>query len=431
MIKKIFQDVLPPDKKSIRRIPLSSERRAPVNNTKRNDTKITYPSRGLLSKIMKYLLILLVILIAIISILGLFSLFSSSKLTIYPKTIETDVNVVLESLKSSQNSPLFHVIATASTTKSLSATATKEKDFDERAKGVITIFNDYSSASQRLIKNTRFETSDGRIYRIDNSVVVPGQTDINGVKVAGSVDAVVYADVSGAEYNIKAAEMTENLSIPGFAGSPRFDYFYAKLKTDIVGGFSGTRKYLDENESKPLKEKLKEAISDELKTKITASVPENYILVPEGFFVEYQDNLETVSGDKVSINMSGVAYAVIIDEFLLSEAVAKLALKEYDGAEVYIKNLSDLDISVSNKSLQPWAEDMLIIDVAGKAVFRWSIDTKDLVNAVSGKPKSQIKSILSSYDEIERAEVVLKPFWLSNFPTDPEKINVEVILDSN
>lgn len=431
MIKKIFQDVLPPNKKSIRHIPLPSERRAPINNVKKNSTKITYPSRSLLGKLMKYLLILLVILIAIISVLGLFSLFSSSKLTIYPKTLGVDVNVVLESLKSDQSSPLFHVIATASTTKSLSATATKEKDFDERAKGVITIFNDYSSASQRLIKNTRFETPDGRIYRIDSSVVVPGQTDVNGVKVAGSVDAVVYADVSGAEYNIKAVEMTANLSVPGFAGSPRFDYFYAKLKTDIVGGFSGTRKYLDDNESKPPKEKLKEAIFDELKTKITVGVPENYIIVPGGFFVEYQDNPETVSGDKVNINMLGVAYAVIVDKLLLSEAVADLALEDYDGAELYIKNLDDLDISVSNKSLQPWAEDTLIIDVAGKAVFQWSVDTKDLINAVSGKPKSQIKNILSSYDEIERAEVVLKPFWLSNFPTDPEKINVEVVLDSN
>jgi len=91
--------------------------------------------------------------------------------------------------------------------------STSEDTVKEKASGQITVFNDFNENTQRLIKNTRFETSEGLIYRIQNSVVVPGQTvDSSGKTVPGSIVVTVYSDQPGEKYNIGLTDFT----IPGF-----------------------------------------------------------------------------------------------------------------------------------------------------------------------------------------------------------------------
>ena len=66
-------------------------------------------------------------------------------------------------------------------------TATGISSSGQKAGGKITVYNNYSNAPQKLIINTRFQTSDGKIYRIREPIVIPGM----GVK-----EATVYADPS-------------------------------------------------------------------------------------------------------------------------------------------------------------------------------------------------------------------------------------------
>ena len=94
------------------------------------------------------------------------------------------------------------------------------------ASGKITVYNNYSSAPQKLIANTRFQTSDGKIYRIKGAISVPGM---------GVTEATVYADRAGEEYNIGPADFT----IPGLKGGPRFEKVFAKSKSAMSGGTSG------------------------------------------------------------------------------------------------------------------------------------------------------------------------------------------------
>lgn len=57
---------------------------------------------------------------------------------------------------------------------STSAAASGSKDVSKPATGVVTVYNAHSTASQQLIANTRFEASDGKIYRIRDQITVPG-----------------------------------------------------------------------------------------------------------------------------------------------------------------------------------------------------------------------------------------------------------------
>ena len=94
------------------------------------------------------------------------------------------------------------------------------------ASGKITVYNNYSNAPQKLIANTRFQTSDGKVYRIKGAISVPGM---------GVLEATVYADQAGEEYNIGPADFT----LPGLKGGPRFEKVFAKSKSAMFGGSSG------------------------------------------------------------------------------------------------------------------------------------------------------------------------------------------------
>ena len=86
---------------------------------------------------------------------------------------------------------------------------------DERATGVIVVYNAYSAAPQRLIKNTRFATEDGKIFRAKDSIVVPGTTIENGKIIPGSVEAIVVADEPGEAYNFQTPEFRSGLHYSG------------------------------------------------------------------------------------------------------------------------------------------------------------------------------------------------------------------------
>src|SRR3989338_4190473 len=100
------------------------------------------------------------------------------------------------------------------------------------AGGVVPVSTAYSPASQRLIANTRFEAPDGHIYRIRDSVTVPGMKQ----GVAGTVSATLYADSPGPAYNKSGGV---SFTIPGFKNDPRDAKITARSEGALSGGFVG------------------------------------------------------------------------------------------------------------------------------------------------------------------------------------------------
>ena len=90
-----------------------------------------------------------------------------------------------------------------SKSKNVSVPTTGEEAVEVKASGKIMVYNNFSSEPQRLIIRTRFETKEGLIYRIPESIVVPGKTVKNGVETPGSKEIGVFADEPGDKYNIK------------------------------------------------------------------------------------------------------------------------------------------------------------------------------------------------------------------------------------
>lgn len=97
-----------------------------------------------------------------------------------------------------------------------------------RAFGVVTLYNE-SDAPQRLIKSTRLESPDGKIFRMTwASITIPAKT--NGV--AGSFEVTVFAEETGASYNIPPS----TFKIPGLKGGAEYDLIYGKTTQPMKGG---------------------------------------------------------------------------------------------------------------------------------------------------------------------------------------------------
>ena len=177
-----------------------------------------------------------------VSILVLFFgfslLFSGAKLVVIPKQRSVLVDATFEAFKTPRVGALGYEIMTIEIEGTNEVYANTEEFVEEKASGKITIYNNFNTSKQRLIKNTRFETPEGLIYRINESTVVPGQRIENKKVVPGSVEVVVYADEVGEKYNMGLGDFT----IPWFKGDPRFDDFYARSKTEMTGGFVGEKK---------------------------------------------------------------------------------------------------------------------------------------------------------------------------------------------
>ncbi|PIP18542.1 MAG: hypothetical protein COX42_00255, partial [Parcubacteria group bacterium CG23_combo_of_CG06-09_8_20_14_all_35_6] len=143
---------------------------------------------------------------------------------------------------------------------------------EEKAVGTIRIFNDYSTSSQPLVADTRFVSDKGKLFKLIEKTVVPGQSMEKGKLVSGFIDVLVRADVAGPDYNIGAS----TFSIPGFAGTSRYTFFYAKSSSAMTGGFKGESLAISsedlENAKKSLTNEIKENINSTFENKVLSGL---------------------------------------------------------------------------------------------------------------------------------------------------------------
>ncbi len=418
MITKL-QDVTPP-KRSIHDIPVpNGKSRKPASAFRQNEKKKSS------SFFMKFFILLVVVVLAFILFITLVA--SSVTVSVTPRQLKarTDANFIAVSDNETGGIPFDIVMLDKTAVKPVAVTG--EEEVAEKARGEIVVFNDYDSSSQRLIKNTRFETPEGLVFRIQSSVVVPGQKeDSTGKIIPGSIEVMVYADQPGEEYNIGLKDFI----VPGFKGSDRFDKFYARSKTAMAGGFEGIKKVASEKDVENMQAELSLELIDELTKEIKNQIPKGFILYEGAVFSEANFLGTKDLEDGVGVEEKVSVYAVIFNENNLSKYIAGNIIKNYDGANLVITNLADLNFEIKNKDdVIPWVEGRFVFSLKGECNFEWLFDENTLKNDLVGKLKDNINEILSRYPSIDSAEVVIKPFWKNSFPRSTGKIEIVKILN--
>lgn len=372
----------------------------------------------------KKIIISSVSVLLIIFIFFIISLFTGATVKIYPKKAEAVVNETVTASEMSTNSDsLNYKVVEISETKSKTIKASGEEEVETKASGFITVYNNYSDKEQPLVKKTRFESPDGLIYRIDQSITVPGKSG----DTPGSVRVEVFADGTGEEYNTPPTTFT----VPGFEGQPQFDGFYAKSTEDINGGFKGVRKVVSEEDMSSAESDLKSELISSLSSKVDEQTS-------EGFIVIVNDSLFTFSGikqkesnkdDQVDVELTGTLKAIVIAEGAFSNFIANEALTTFNQSDIVrIDNVGDLEIVFDPESVTDGL-DSVTITIKGKANFIWETDDIALKGELAGNNRKELKNILEDFPSISKAEAVIRPFWKRSFPEDLDKITIEEVFE--
>lgn len=423
MHRNSFQDIVPSGKrKTIRDI------KKPDDYGKKSSRHLyddEYNSKKY-SRFSKFGIWIIALIAIIIFVLAFSLLFSGATINITPKQNKVLIDARFEAQREAGIGELGYEVMTIEKEASKEVVATGREEVEEKASGKIIVYNDFNSSSQRLIKNTRFETPDGLIYRIDKSVTVPGKKEVDGEVVPGSIGATVYADESGDGYNIGLTDFT----IPGFKGSPRFDKFYARSKTTMTGGFKGERLTANEDDINKARNALHEQLRNQLLNDAFSQKPEGFYLFEDAVFIEFESLPETEKRSNIEIKEKAVLYGMLFDSNQFAEHIAKNTIAGFDNEKVGIIDISGLELSVfSKENNKPWEENEFLFSLIGNAHIVWLYEEEKLKNDLAGRSKDALPTILSGYPSIEKADVILWPFWKRSFPEKTSKIKVERVLE--
>ncbi len=374
----------------------------------------------------------------VVLIVGVFTLtafLSKTTLTVYPESKEPNVNAEFVAYPDKRDGMLTYEIMTLDDTGERQVKASGQENVEEQAKGFLEIIKT-TPGSERLIKNTRFRSADGLIFRIQESVVVPGALkDSSGTMVPGTIRAEVFADTVGSEYNLPFGT---RFDVPGFKDSnltELYNSIYAENRDAFTGGFKGPKFIIDENELGTEKQSLQMELRDKLLARIESEKPADFVVFKDSVTFTYNDLPTVQYGDNlVTIRVQAVMQLPLFKHSDFASYLAKQTISTYSQDPVRIRNVdslrfayTDSGVSSSNIANAP----SLTFNIVGKPQIVWEYDSKQIQKDLAGKPMTAITTVLSGYPGVKNAKITGKPFWKRSFPSNPTDIIINEEITAN
>jgi hypothetical protein len=380
------------------------------------------------SRSKRYVLVGVLAALVIGGSLALSVLFAETTITIRPITVHPNVNAEFEAFQTPQPGALSYTVLTLEATSEKQVNATGEKMVSEQAKGTIEIFKTTPGA-ERLKKSTRFESPDGLIFRIQESVVVPGAVMKDGVLSPGSIRAEVFAETAGEQYNLSAGT---RFTIPGFKESNLTDLFTAMYATNpepFAGGFDGPQFIIDESELGTARQELQIKLRDQLLADIKTKQPAGFVTFEGAYAFTYNELPPVRFGDDlVTIREQAVLQVPLFKSDEFAAFIAEQTVPTYNDNPVRIESYDGMLFSYSNPDLRSSVianEASLRFTIVGKPRIIWEYDEEQLRADLAGKTKTVIPTIQKAYaPAIESFTVSMKPFYRRAFPTDGADIRI-------
>lgn len=375
------------------------------------------------------LLISIILFVVIVgSAIGLSALLGKTQITIYPEHREPNISAEFTAYPDKRDKSLSYEILTLETTGESQVKATGQATVQEQATGIIEIIKTTPGA-ERLIKNTRFRTPDGLVFRIQESVIVPGSIkDSDGANVPGTIEVEVFADDVGDEYNIPA---NQTFDIPGFKENnftALYEAITARNNAPFTGGFDGPQFQIDENELSEARQKLQIDLRDNLLARIETEKPADFIAFPEAVAITYNQLPAVEYGqDLVTIREQAILQIPLFKAVEFGSFLAQETIATYDGNPVRVDDPSALIFQYTQATTSSSVianEPSLTFSLTGKPLLIWEYDAKTLTENLAGLPKTAINNAVTAHPGIEEARVQITPFWKRTFPEKAEDIIV-------
>ncbi|MDO8504622.1 MAG: hypothetical protein Q7S36_02090, partial [Candidatus Liptonbacteria bacterium] len=298
--------------------------------------------------------------------------------------------------------------------------ASAVRDVEQKAKGRIWIYNAFSSADQMLVATTRFETPNGKVFRILENITVPGAEIKDGKIIPSSIETDIVADKPGETYNVGPVA---RLAVPGFKGTPRYQGFYGELKNQTSGGFIGKKPVPTADDIKKAKEKTEELLRAGLETSFTAAYPKEYKIL---------DGASRIEILRLTINQETDAKG---NFSVFGEAkMSAFGFKEEDlrGLLVAVANKSEKDTDFKELELEysgskpDFSKEVFGFTVSSRGSLWPKFSPEDFKAGILGKKVGEAQLAIAALPRFSGGKVALWPIWLKSVPRDPEKVEIIV-----
>lgn len=291
------------------------------------------------------------------------------------------------------------------------------------AKGMIKIFNEYSPTNLNFVVRTRFETADGKIFRTQSPVTIPGYTVRAGKLQPGIVVVAIQADQPGPEYNIASNTV---LKVSAFQGTDRYDKIYAVLQDSLKGGVKGKAAVITEDDMKNAKEKIVEYAFNQAKAEMFVSLPEGKRLLDKALQLKI-NKISSVFAvndavDKFDVTIDGELRIWFFDENQIRQLVAsKLTSPDIKNELVN----SEIQLFYENVNVS-FEEGKISMNVRVKQVLRPVLDITVFKQRIAGQDIDTLKRELLKLGGVERANISVWPFWVNLVPKNIDRIRINI-----
>ncbi|MDD5396896.1 MAG: hypothetical protein PHW24_02440 [Candidatus Moranbacteria bacterium] len=365
---------------------------------------------------------------------AVFLFLPSAKIVITPNVLKDKIDLVLNATNALPADD--HNIAVRVIDKEESITLPYEISGSssvggKKAHGTVVIYNEFDNNPQTLIATTRLESEDGKIFRLQKNIVVPGRSTVAGEVKPGAVSAEVIADQAGSDFNIGPVKF----NIPGFKDSPKYDKFYAKSTEQMVGGSSdGTSSaggVASQKDIDNAKQKTQDALTEKINQEIKGGLSDSEILLDEAEKVTITKSSAGVKvGDMVStFNYTATASVRVL---VFSETdVRSIIEKSINGAndtKQVKKVISKIEYGTSNADFD---KNIIELKVHSEITSTPIIDSEQIKKELLGKTDDQLPAILRKYPTIKNVNVEFSPSFVTRISQYAQRVSVQIATEGN
>jgi len=278
--------------------------------------------------------------------------------------------------------------------------------------GFIFIYNAYSAVSQKLVAQTRFETKDGKIFRIKNSVIIPG-AKMSGTKlVPSSIKVEVISDAAGEEYQIGPSYFT----IPGFRGSSKYAGFYAESTESMA--YIQNNSTLSNQEIEKTKKNLENTLVNELKKDTLNTFKDSDLKLIDGASTVKIDDFKANSQ---TISMKITWQAIFFKEKDFRGLVNYSVSNKYPDLKIF--DFKD-NITYPQTTKSDFKKGEIFFTFELDKANAFAADLTELRKELAGLDENGMRNVIFNKNFINSATISLWPIWVKQAPGNPDKINI-------
>lgn len=288
-------------------------------------------------------------------------------------------------------------------------TPTGAIDVPGKSRGEVRLVNT-SAQTQRLVVNTRVQTSTGLVYRLTSAVTVPAR---------GSVNAGVLADLEGGAYDIAPTRFT----IPGLSAA-RQEVVYAESSAPFTGGVSTVGAVGEDDMVR-----LRDQVNIKAEQQLMSQVPATPTSALRSFFTtRIAEETSARVGSMVSEVSATHTVRVVLIQY--EKEAIRSALQAMVDKQLSLQHTmfhldnDDTVIQLKECSLKD-ARCTAEAHVSGLESLRQDSEVVEAVH-FAGKTKDEVRRYVQTLPYVSWVDVTISPSWQRTVPELVDNITIQL-----